>query len=85
MDNTSLIHRLSRAQGQIESLKKGLESGQEKDCLKTLQQLKAAQNALKKFAQAFVEQHLDECMQKKLNPQQLQEGLKEVVGASFAL
>lgn len=85
MENTALVHRLNRAQGQIEAIKKLLESGKNKDCVKTLQQLKAAQNALKKFAQAFVHQHLDECLQSKPTQAKLKQGLMEVIEASFTL
>lgn len=86
MDNTALIHRLSRAQGQIESIKKTLAEEQEsKNCLQTLRQLKAALNALKKFAEAYVSQHLGECLAKNPSKKDLQNGLEEVIHSAFTL
>ena len=45
---TQLTHRLNRAQGQIEALKRIVNSDQEQDCLETLRLIKAVNNALKK-------------------------------------
>ncbi len=85
MGNKALVNRLNRAQGQIEAIKKSLLSVEEKDCLTTIRQLKAAQNALKKFAEAYVAQHLDECMSKSSSSKQLKKGLQEVIQAAFSL
>ncbi|MFN4152606.1 MAG: metal-sensitive transcriptional regulator, partial [Candidatus Sericytochromatia bacterium] len=60
--NQELIHRLNRAIGQLEAIKKTLASEEDKDCIKTIRLLKAANNAIKKFGEAYVNEHLSECM-----------------------
>ena len=56
-----LIFRLNRAIGQIEAIKKELlKNPDDQDCLKTFQQLKASINALKKFGEVYMTEHLDE-------------------------
>lgn len=83
--NTELIHRLNRAQGQIEAIKKTLIAGEEKDCLKTLRLLKAANNALKKFGEAYVTQHLNECLRNQTLPEEMEKNLQEVIYSAFTL
>lgn len=82
---TQLIHRLNRAQGQIEALKKIVNSDQEQDCLETLRLIKAVNNALKKFGEAYVSEHLDQCIRNDVPKQQMQEGLQEVITSAFSL
>lgn len=79
-----LINRLNRIQGQIEGLKK-LALDPEGDCKKTMQLLKAATNALKKFGEAYVEQKLDYCIKNKKNLQSVEKDLKDVISSSFFL
>ena len=62
---TDLISRLSRIQGQLESIKRSLESDVDMECIKTMHLIKAANNALKKFGEAYVSNHMDECMSRK--------------------
>ena len=83
--NTELIHRLNRAQGQIEAIKKALAAGETKDCVKTLRLLKAANNALKKFGEAYVAQHLHECIRSNVSSEDMEKGLQEVVYSAFSL
>lgn len=85
MNNTSLIHRLNRAQGQIEAIKRSLTDETQKDCLETIRLLKAAQNALKKFAQVYVSSHLEECLSHKASKEDIQKGLKKVIESAFSL
>lgn len=80
-----LINRLNRAQGQIEAIKKTLEQGGTGDCLRTVQLLKAATNALKKFGEAYVGQHLQECLQKGVQRKELEDNLKGVISSAFSL
>ena len=80
-----LINRLNRAQGQIEAIKRNLEGGGELDCVRTIQLLKAANNALKKFGEAYVERHLTECIQRGAPRQDLEDNLKEVISSAFSL
>lgn len=84
MKNAQLIHRLSRIQGQIEALKR-IAASEEADCLKTIELAKAASNAVKKFAQAYVEEHLDSCVAEKRAIKDVEAELKKVVQSSFAL
>ncbi len=79
-----LIHRLNRAQGQIEAIKRLLED-ENPDCMKTIQLLKASNNALKKFGEAFVGRHLSECLQRGVPRRELEDNLKEVVSSAFSL
>lgn len=85
MNNTSLIHRLNRAQGQVEAIKRSLLDETQKDCLETIRLLKAAQNALKKFAQAYVSSHLEECLNKKTSEEDIQKGMQKVIESAFSL
>lgn len=60
-----LTNRLSRIQGQIESLKNSIANQEQssKDCLQNLQLLKASINALKKFGAAYMTQEAQKCLQ----------------------
>jgi DNA-binding FrmR family transcriptional regulator len=84
MHTDPLVHRLSRIQGQIEGLKKIVASGNA-DCLKTIELAKASSNAIKKFAQAYVEAHLEQCVQEKKALSELEGELKKVVQSTFSL
>lgn len=84
MHTDPLIHRLSRIQGQIEGLKKIVAAGNA-DCLKTIELAKASSNAIKKFAQAYVEAHLEQCVEEKRSLNELEGELKKVVQSSFSL
>lgn len=83
-NNTDLINRLNRIQGQIEALKKNVVS-EEADCMKTMQLLKAANNALKKFGEAYVSKHLEHCIRTKGNVVEMEQDLKNVISSSFFL
>lgn len=84
MKNQQLVHRLSRIQGQIEALKR-IAASDETDCLKTIELAKAASNAIKKFAQAYVEQHLNACVEEKRAVKEIQTELRKVIQSSFSL
>lgn len=84
--NQELIHRLNRAIGQLEAIKKTLSSEEDKDCIKTIRLLKAANNAIKKFGEAYVNDHLTECMlQEKATKEEMKESLKEVISSAFTM
>lgn len=85
MENTALIHRLNRAIGQIEAIKRGLAENQPKDCVKTLRLLKASSNALKKFGEAYVKEHLNDCMAENVDADEIAENLQEVIETAFSL
>ncbi len=82
---TDLISRLSRIQGQLESIKKNLESDAEMECIKTMHLIKAANNAIKKFGEAYVSNHMDECMSGKNPKKNIEKELKSVIEAAFTL
>ena len=85
MNNDHLAHRLNRIAGQINGTKNKLDSDSEADCLATLQQLKASINALKKFGEAYMKQHLSACIKKRKNPQELAATLEDVISGAFSL
>ncbi|MCE9598018.1 MAG: metal-sensing transcriptional repressor [Spirochaetia bacterium] len=83
----ALIHRLSRAQGQLESVKKKLAAGEAPDCKQTVQQLKAAHRAITEFAQAYVLHYFEECITGSETPpdRKVEKGLREAIAAAFTL
>lgn len=85
MEVNELVNRLSRIQGQIEGIKKGLISSEDKDCLKTMQQLKAVNNAIKKFGEAYVTHHFDECLTTKTPKKDIEKEIKDIINATFTL
>lgn len=82
---TDLVSRLSRIQGQLESIKKSLELDSEMECVKTMHLIKAANNALKKFGEAYVSNHMDECMSGRTPKKNIEKELKSVIEAAFTL
>ena len=84
-DDKQLIHRLNRVQGQIEAIRKRLVNQEPMDCVETLRLIKAANNALKKFGEAYVSVHLKECVRKDVPREELEAGLQEVVASAFYL
>ena len=80
-----LVNRLSRVQGQIEAIKKNIVAGEDKDCLKTMQLLKAVNNAVKKFGEAYVTYHFDECLTTKNPKQNIEKEIKDIINATFTL
>jgi len=70
MNDKSLINRLARIQGQIEALKKSLNSPS-KDCHKDLLVLKAAINGLKKFGAAYMIHNIEKCLKENKNQEQI--------------
>lgn len=85
MSSQELIHRLNRAVGQIESIKKKIESGNDNDCTQTLQQLKASINALKKFGEAYMLEHLDTCVTQGISEDNLKHNVKSIISGAFSL
>lgn len=85
MENTKLIHRLNIAQGQIEAIKKSLVNGDDQDCLKIMNLLKASINALKKFGDAYTNQNLIECIDSDQPKDKVKESLKKTISSAFDL
>lgn len=65
--------------GQLEGIKKMMES--EKDCFKTLTQIKAARSAFDNFIQVFSEENFIECSRKlgKKDKENMKKLLKELI------
>lgn len=76
--------RLGRVIGQLQGLQKRLGAGGS-DCLSDMQQIKAANNALRKVAEVYLQLHLDECIQQKRPASEMQKNLQSVIRATFAL
>ena len=85
MSTRNLIHRLNRINGQIEALKRNLEEHGTQDCVRNIQLLKAATNAMKKFGEAYIQEHLVECMDTGVGKRELETNLKQVVQSAFSL
>lgn len=85
MNSKELVYRLNRIQGQIEALKKNIQT-KESNCVQNLRLLKATTNALKKFGQAYVEYHLDNCLlSETVDPKTLDKELKSVMNSVFSM
>lgn len=85
MSNKDLVFRLNRAIGQIDAVRKKIEKGEEDDCINTLRQLKASINALKKFGEAYMTQHLEICLSKGASSDEMKNDLKSVISGAFSL
>ena len=86
INKKELIHRLNRAIGQIEAIKRDLSNDQEEqDCVKTFNQLKASINALKKFGQIYMSEHLDECLEQGVDKEEISKNLKPILNGIFKL
>ena len=81
-----LNHRLSRIIGQLEGIKSRHTHDTEKECLKTIQQLKASINGLKKFGEAYVQAHMKDCLNdSNKSKAEMEKGLAEVISGAFSL
>ena len=86
LKNKHLIFRLNRAIGQIEAIKRDLSNDpKNQDCVKTFNQLKASINALKKFGQTYMSEHLDECLEQGVNKDEISKNLKPILNGIFNL
>ncbi len=85
MESKELIYRLNRIQGQIEAIKKNIAKG-ETNCTQNIRLLKATTNALKKFGQAYVEQHLENCLlTENVDTKSLDKELKTILNSVFSM
>jgi DNA-binding FrmR family transcriptional regulator len=82
----NLVFRLNRVIGQLESLKKELNKDPlDQDCVKTFNQLKACINGLKSFGEAYMSEHLEECLKQEVEIKEIMEKLKPVMNSIFKL
>lgn len=84
-DEKRLVHRLNRIQGQVEAVKKSLVCGEEKPCLETMQLIKAANQAMKKFGEAYLHYHVHKCMRNKSSNENIGEELKTIIHSIFTM
>lgn len=84
MNNTSLTHRINRIQGQLEAVKKQLNS-ETPDCVQIFRLVKASNNAMKKFAEEYAKTNLKHCMGEKISKTELSENLTQVIETAFSL
>ena len=86
LKNKQLIFRLNRAIGQIEAIKREVNKNPEdQDCLKTFQQLKASINALKKFGEVYMGEHLEDCLNHGASKEDIAKNLKPILNGVFKL
>ena len=83
-ERRKLVHRLNRIQGQLEAVKRTLLEP-ETDCVSAMQLVKASMQATKKFAEAYVEQHLNECVRRGESPRVLEQDIRRVIASAFSL
>lgn len=76
--------RLGRVIGQLQGLQKRI-AGEKSDCLAEIQQIKAANNALWKVAEAYLEIHLNECMRQNRPATEIKKNLQSVIRATFTM
>ena len=81
--NTLLLHRLNRIQGQIEGLKRVFLKPKS-DCVLTMRQVKATQSALKAFAEAYVSEYARTCIPDKTAPH-LKKNIENIISSAFTL
>ena len=83
MEQKELIHRLNRVQGQIDAIRKMIENN-EPDCIRVMQLLKASTNALKKFGEAYMQEHLHTCLQDNMPKEEMNQKMKDVIVSVFS-
>ena len=85
-NNNNLIFRLNRVIGQLEGLKKELNKDPlDQDCVQTFNQLKASINGLKSFGEAYMSEHLEDCLKQNVEIDEIMTKLKPVMSSIFKL
>ena len=85
-NSQNLVFRLNRVIGQLESLKKELDKDPlDQDCVQTFNQLKVSINGLKSFGEAYMSEHLEECLKQEVEIKEIMEKLKPVMNSIFKL
>lgn len=83
-EQTKLIHRINRIQGQLEAIKNSI-LNEEKDCEKAILLLKAAHQAMKKFGEAYIHEYMDNCFKDKKSQSSIEMDVKKAISAAFSL
>lgn len=85
-NNNNLIFRLNRIIGQLEGLKKELNKDPlDQDCVQAFNQLKASINGLKSFGEAYMSEHLEDCLKQNIEIDEIMTKLKPVMSSIFKL
>ena len=85
-NNNNLIFRLNRIIGQLEGLKKELNKDPlDQDCVQAFNQLKASINGLKSFGEAYMSEHLEDCLKQNVEIDEIMTKLKPVMSSIFKL
>jgi DNA-binding FrmR family transcriptional regulator len=79
---TKLVHRLNRIQGQIEAIKSSI-GKKDQDCEQAINLLKAANQAMKNFGEAYIHEYLETCLREKKSVQSLQPEIRRAISAAF--
>ncbi|MCA9385896.1 metal-sensitive transcriptional regulator [Candidatus Dojkabacteria bacterium] len=85
MESQKLTNRLNRIQGQIEAIKKNLDSTEAHDCEETIQLLKAVRGALQKFGEAYIQAYTKECISSINDPIQMKQKYDEILQSALEL
>ena len=89
--NKHLNARLNKIIGQVNAIKKQIDKA-EPDCLETIHLVKAANNALRKFAELYVNEYFETCLAKrqsssknKEKDNELANSMKDIIRSAFTV
>ena len=85
MENKDLVNRLNRVVGQIEARKKNVDVRGNLEFSKTLVQLKASINALKKFGEAYVNDYVAFALAQNKDRTVLESEVKAAIEGAFSV
>lgn len=74
--NPKIVHRLSRIEGHVHSIKEMVASG--RDCAEVLVQVAAVRSALDRTGRAILEDHLEHCIGEALGEGKGQKAIAEL-------
>ena len=86
MSEDNVTHRLNRIIGQLEAIKRRVNSTDEHDCVETVRQLKASINGLKKCSEYYIKNQLKKCIQKnEKSADDIEKMLSDIISSAFSL
>ena len=74
--NQKIVHRLSRIEGHVRSIKEMVASG--RDCSEVLVQMAAVRSALDRAGYAILEDHLEHCIGEALDKRKGQQAVDDL-------
>ncbi|OGZ04962.1 MAG: hypothetical protein A2845_04480 [Candidatus Lloydbacteria bacterium RIFCSPHIGHO2_01_FULL_49_22] len=81
----ALLHRLNRIQGQIEGIKRSIETSKQDNCLTNLGQVKAVHSAVKHFAEAYVETYALSCARKEGVSTKFENNIRTIIASAYLM